>query len=77
MPEPTSPPPRIGSPEWDRERANIGLDRRWVDADVDAVLATADAHGDPDGLQDGHELRHIPSLAGGEQERQRLLAVVA
>ncbi|MBE1587178.1 hypothetical protein ACFPOI_02000 [Nonomuraea angiospora] len=52
MSEPTSPPPRIGSPEWDRELANIGLDRRGGDADVDAVLATTDAHGefDPHGL---------------------------
>ena len=52
MTEPTSPPPPIGSAEWDRELANIGLDRPGVDADVNAVLATTDAHSefDPHGL---------------------------
>lgn len=43
MSEPTSPPPRIGTPDWDRELAGIGLDRPDVDADVDDVLEPADA----------------------------------
>ncbi|MBG6086351.1 hypothetical protein [Actinomadura viridis] len=52
MPEPTSPPPRIGTPRWDRELADIGLDRRRVDDDVDLALETTDARDefDPHGV---------------------------
>ncbi|MFD0856779.1 hypothetical protein ACFQ07_31390 [Actinomadura adrarensis] len=43
MSKTTSPPPRIGTPRWDWELADMGLDRRNVDADVDCVLETTDA----------------------------------
>ncbi|SNR26713.1 hypothetical protein [Actinomadura mexicana] len=43
MAEPTSPPPPIGTPRWDRELAAIELDRPSVDADVEPVLQNADA----------------------------------
>ncbi|MGI5420083.1 hypothetical protein [Actinomadura luteofluorescens] len=41
MSEPTSPPPPIGTPGWDRELAGIGLDRPQVDAGVDQALESA------------------------------------
>ncbi|MEV0661012.1 hypothetical protein ACIBI3_10380 [Actinomadura luteofluorescens] len=45
MSEPTSPPPPIGTPGWDRELAGIGLDRPDVDAEVDVALESVDLHG--------------------------------
>ncbi|MFI0448311.1 hypothetical protein [Actinomadura sp. 6N118] len=52
MSDPTSPPPLIGTFRWDRELVDIGLDRLRVDADVDLVLETTDAHDEfnPHGL---------------------------
>ncbi|MGW2313267.1 hypothetical protein [Actinomadura luteofluorescens] len=43
MSEPTSPPPPIGTPGWDRELAGIGLDRPQVDAGVDQALESVAA----------------------------------
>ncbi|WP_329086448.1 hypothetical protein OG979_26130 [Actinomadura citrea] len=57
MSEPTSPPPRIGTPGWDRELAGIGLDRPSVDASVDHVVEAADGHDafDPHALDLGSD----------------------
>ncbi|MEV4567149.1 hypothetical protein AB0K12_25570 [Nonomuraea sp. NPDC049419] len=52
MSDPTSPLPQIGSREWDQELRNIGVDRREVDAEVNAVPATTDAESE----FDPHEL---------------------